>query len=193
MLNSLDNLEDCEEIYTREKHDMNIGVGEGTVPCWVYLLQKYPENLLSLRYLSGYENSTTHPVFVYGTLKRGEPNHHWLTKKENGQARFLGRGKTAAKFPLVVGTRYNIPFLLARPGEGNHIEGEIYEVDVAMFGKLDQLEDYPQNIQCWVYLIRNFPEKMMAKKLIASYHNTPEQPYSENYLNSSPEDLATDE
>ncbi|XP_052843653.1 putative gamma-glutamylcyclotransferase CG2811 [Drosophila gunungcola] len=147
-------------------------------------------------------------VFVYGTLKRGEPNHHWLTKKENGQARFLGRGKTAAKFPLVVGTRYNIPFLLARPGEGNHIEGEIYEVDVAMFGKLDQLEDYPQyydreeqailteqneNIQCWVYLIRNFPEKMMAKKLIASYHNTPEQPYSENYLNSSPEDLATDE
>ncbi|KAH8415961.1 hypothetical protein KR222_005305, partial [Zaprionus bogoriensis] len=61
MLNSLDNLEDCEEIYTREKHDMNIGVGEGTVPCWVYLLQKYPEKLLSLPYLSSYENSTSHP------------------------------------------------------------------------------------------------------------------------------------
>jgi len=82
-------------------------------------------------------------VFVYGTLKRGEPNHHWLTKKENGQARFLGRGKTETKFPLVVGTRYNIPFLLARPGEGNHIEGEVYEVDETMLSKLDILEDYP--------------------------------------------------
>ncbi|XP_026836062.1 putative gamma-glutamylcyclotransferase CG2811 isoform X2 [Drosophila erecta] len=82
-------------------------------------------------------------VFVYGTLKRGEPNHHWLTKKENGQARFLGRGKTDTKFPLVVGTRYNIPFLLARPGEGNHIEGEVYEVDQTMLSKLDILEDYP--------------------------------------------------
>lgn len=29
MLNSLDNLEDCQDIYTREKQDMNIGVGEG--------------------------------------------------------------------------------------------------------------------------------------------------------------------
>lgn len=82
-------------------------------------------------------------VFVYGTLKRGEPNHHWLTKKENGQSRFLGKGTTTVRFPLVVGTRYNIPFLLARPGQGKHIQGEIYEVDQAMFGKLDQLEDYP--------------------------------------------------
>nr|XP_016930213.1 putative gamma-glutamylcyclotransferase CG2811 [Drosophila suzukii] len=147
-------------------------------------------------------------VFVYGTLKRQEPNHHWLTKKENGQARFLGRGKTAVKFPPVVGTRYNIPFLLARPGEGNHIEGEVYEVDQAMFSKLDELEDYPayydreeqaivteqnETIHCWLYLIRSFPEKMLAKKLLTSYHNTPEQPYNENYLDSCPEDLAMDE
>ncbi|EDW92630.2 putative gamma-glutamylcyclotransferase CG2811 [Drosophila yakuba] len=147
-------------------------------------------------------------VFVYGTLKRGEPNHHWLTKKENGQARFLGRGKTETKFPLVVGTRYNIPFLLARPGEGNHIEGEVYEVDQTMLSKLDILEDYPdyydreqqailmeqnESIQCWLYLIRNFPEKMLAKELLISYHNTPERQYNENYLESCPEDLAMDE
>ncbi|TMW40421.1 hypothetical protein DOY81_014499 [Sarcophaga bullata] len=61
MLKSLDNLEDCEDIYVREMRDMNIGVGEGTVPCWVYLLQKYPEKLLSLPFLSGYENSPAHP------------------------------------------------------------------------------------------------------------------------------------
>ncbi|XP_002015676.2 putative gamma-glutamylcyclotransferase CG2811 isoform X1 [Drosophila persimilis] len=133
-------------------------------------------------------------VFVYGTLKSGEPNHHWLTKKENGQAQFLGRGTTAVKFPLVVGTRYNIPFLLAWPGDGHNIHGEIYEVDEAMFSKLDQLEDYPNyydreeqtirtetegNLQCWLYLIRQFPVKMLAKPQLSAYHNTPEQPYSE--------------
>ncbi|XP_022224544.2 putative gamma-glutamylcyclotransferase CG2811 isoform X2 [Drosophila obscura] len=147
-------------------------------------------------------------VFVYGTLKSGEPNHHWLTKKENGQARFLGRGTTAVKFPLVVGTRYNIPFLLARPGDGHNIQGEIYEVDEAMFSKLDQLEDYPNYydreqqtirtevdgpMECWLYLIRNFPEKMLAKPQLSAYHNTPEQPYSENYSDSRPEDLVDDD
>ncbi|EDV37240.2 uncharacterized protein Dana_GF11525 [Drosophila ananassae] len=147
-------------------------------------------------------------VFVYGTLKKGEPNHHWLTSVENGQARFLGKGTTAVKFPLVVGTRYNIPFLLARPGKGTHIEGEIYEVDEAMFGKLDQLEDYPdyydreeqqihteqnESIQCWLYLIRNFPDRLLSKKMLSSYHNTAEQPYNENYLESTPDDIWSDE
>lgn len=84
-------------------------------------------------------------VFVYGTLKKGEPNHHWLTNSEmNGVSRFVARGSTVVKFPLVIGTRYNIPFLLARPGVGHHIQGEIYEVDDQMFGKLDELEDYPR-------------------------------------------------
>lgn len=82
-------------------------------------------------------------VFVYGTLKRGEPNHHWLTKAENGYARFIAAGQTDEKFPLVMGTRYNIPFLLDKPGVGHNIQGEIYEVDKSMFGNLDILEDYP--------------------------------------------------
>jgi gamma-glutamylcyclotransferase (GGCT)/AIG2-like uncharacterized protein YtfP len=42
-------------------------------------------------------------VFVYGTLKRGEPNHQLLTKKENGFAEFQSEGRTAEKFPLVIG------------------------------------------------------------------------------------------
>ena len=28
-----------------------------------------------------------HLVFVYGTLKRGEPNHHWLSDPATGQSR----------------------------------------------------------------------------------------------------------
>jgi len=36
-----------------------------------------------------------------------------------------------------------------------------------------------RTIQCWLYLIRNFPDKMLAKELLISYHNTPERPYNE--------------
>lgn len=82
-------------------------------------------------------------VFVYGTLKRGEPNHHWLTRNENGLAKFEAEGTTLEKYPLVIGTRYNIPFLLDKCGSGHNVEGEIYEVDEAMFANLDILEDYP--------------------------------------------------
>lgn len=83
-------------------------------------------------------------VFVYGTLKRGQPNHHWLTREENGVARFLGTGATVRQFPLVIGTRYNIPFLLDRCGLGHNVHGEVYEIDDSMLQNLDILEDYPE-------------------------------------------------
>lgn len=51
-------------------------------------------------------NSQFFKVFVYGTLKRGEPNYHWLTNLENGVAKFIGEGTTVKKFPLVIGMRY---------------------------------------------------------------------------------------
>ncbi|KAM7345823.1 putative gamma-glutamylcyclotransferase CG2811 [Cochliomyia hominivorax] len=133
-------------------------------------------------------------VFVYGTLKRGEPNHHWLTKTENGFACFVGEGTTVERFPLVVGTRYNIPFLLDKRGHGHNVQGEVYEVDQKMFGNLDVLEDYPvyydreiqaitldnnETVQCWLYLIRKFPEKLLEKEHLTSYHNTKEKLYTE--------------
>lgn len=82
-------------------------------------------------------------VFVYGTLKKGEPNHNWLTDKQNGFARFLSRATTTTKMPLIIATRYNIPFLLNKPGKGNYVAGEIYEVDDKMMDQLDNLEDCP--------------------------------------------------
>lgn len=80
-------------------------------------------------------------VFVYGTLKRGQPNNHWLTKPENGVSKFISEGTTTTKFPLVIGTRYNIPFLLDKKGSGHEVE--VYEVDEKMMSNLDILEDYP--------------------------------------------------
>lgn len=45
------------------------------------------------------------------------------------------------KFPLVIATRYNIPFLIKKAGTGNYVIGEIYEVDDRMLNSLDSLED----------------------------------------------------
>lgn len=60
-----------------------------------------------------------HRVFVYGTLKKGEPNHDWFGKCENGSYKFMCDAKTVEKYPLIIGTRYNIPFVLYSPGKYN--------------------------------------------------------------------------
>lgn len=83
-------------------------------------------------------------VFVYGTLKSGQPNHHWLTDVKNGAAQFIDTGTTQTKFPLIVASQYNVPFMLREPGTGHYINGEIYSVDERMLLHLDDLEDYPQ-------------------------------------------------
>lgn len=58
-----------------------------------------------------------HTVFVYGTLKQGEPNHDWFTKRKGAYCKFICTAKTKDKYPLVIGTKYNIPFLLYSPGK----------------------------------------------------------------------------
>lgn len=60
-----------------------------------------------------------HRVFVYGTLKHGEPNHQWMTDSSKGFSRFLGVGRTVKKYPLVIATKHNIPFMLDCPGHGH--------------------------------------------------------------------------
>lgn len=83
-------------------------------------------------------------VFVYGTLKIRQPNHYWLTEAKNGVAQLVDTGTTQTKFPLIVATQYNAPFLLSAPGTGHYINGEIYRVDEQMLRNLDELEDYPR-------------------------------------------------
>lgn len=62
-----------------------------------------------------------------------------------------------------------------------------------MLTNLDVLEDYPNfydreiqditvgdnKVQCWVYLLRNFPEKMLSLPLLTEYKDTPEKAYQE--------------
>ena len=58
--------------------------------------------------------------FVYGTLKRGQPNHYRLGK-EFGASLFIGTARSIQQFPLVIASKYNIPFLLYAAGKGKVI------------------------------------------------------------------------
>ena len=59
-----------------------------------------------------------HIIFVYGTLKTGLHNHHLMTTGSKGHCCYLGTAVTSGKFPLIVATRFNIPFLLFAPDHG---------------------------------------------------------------------------
>ncbi|XP_035657964.1 gamma-glutamylaminecyclotransferase-like isoform X1 [Branchiostoma floridae] len=133
-------------------------------------------------------------VFVYGTLKRGQPNYHYMVNTDNGMAKFVGKGRTADRLPLVVASKYNIPFLLDLRGQGEHVEGEIYDVDQKMADFLDDFESHPtlyQNTpipveqltneedqdlgdgkvthQCSAYLLKQFKPYMAQLPCLSNY------------------------
>ena len=74
-------------------------------------------------------------LFVYGTLRRGEPNH-----RELGEARFLGHVRTAPVYELV--DLGSFPALLE--GGSTAVQGELYEVDEGWIGQLDAFEEAPE-------------------------------------------------
>ena len=59
-----------------------------------------------------------HLVFVYGTLKRDEPNHKFWSVEthcgedskqlKKGNFELLAIGETVTKFPLVIATQHNV-------------------------------------------------------------------------------------
>jgi gamma-glutamylaminecyclotransferase len=74
-------------------------------------------------------------VFVFGTLKAGFPNFG-----VNRGRRVGGVFRTVDRLPLwLVGDRH-VPWLIDAPGEGEHIAGEVYEVDAAALAAMDELE-----------------------------------------------------
>ncbi|XP_043927172.1 gamma-glutamylaminecyclotransferase isoform X2 [Protopterus annectens] len=88
------------------------------------------------------EGSMTY-IFIYGTLKKGQPNYYRMTDGSKGKAEYCGKGYTLEKYPLVIAGEYNIPFLLNVPGLGHHITGEIYSVNSQMLQYLDEFEGCP--------------------------------------------------
>ena len=113
-----------------------------------------------------------HLVFVYGTLKRGERNHHWLEG-----ASWQGEAELHGVLLHDLG-----PFPMAVIGEGTAI-GEVYAVEERGLARLDELEGYPRlydrqvlslsdGRQAWVYLGR--PRQVRHAPLVvgSSWHPT---------------------
>ncbi len=74
-------------------------------------------------------------LFVYGTLRRGEPNHAQIKG-----ARFVGPARTAARFTLMEKDGFRA--LVA--GGVDAASGEVYEVDPSHLSRLDEFEEHPR-------------------------------------------------
>jgi len=77
----------------------------------------------------------TNRVFVYGTLKRGFGNHHFLRS-----SKYIGIGRTKELFSLYAEV---IPYAFKYENVSN-IHGKIYEVDNYTLAELDALEGHPR-------------------------------------------------
>jgi gamma-glutamylcyclotransferase (GGCT)/AIG2-like uncharacterized protein YtfP len=104
-------------------------------------------------------------VFVYGTLKRGQRNYHFLQEAE-----FVDHFVTESRYSMYAFEGY--PAVCV---EGRHaIHGEIYRVSDQQFRLLDELEWYPHFYQrieiptrhgdAWMYIVRR--ELCHGKKLL---------------------------
>lgn len=76
-----------------------------------------------------------HLVFVFGTLKEGFPNF-----STNKGIRLPGEFQTLERFPLyLVGERLS-PWMIATPGEGTQVQGQVFSVSDATLADMDVLE-----------------------------------------------------
>lgn len=76
-----------------------------------------------------------HHMFVYGTLKRGFPNHNLMR-----EARFVGDVRSRVRYALIVAGRWFSPTLVEEPGAGHCVRGELYVIDDDGLAALDELE-----------------------------------------------------
>src|SRR4051794_22803091 len=74
-------------------------------------------------------------VFVYGTLRSGQPNHH----RHLANAECLGEALSAPRYTMV--SLGGFPGVLA--GGETAIHGEVYRVDAPTLARLDELEGHP--------------------------------------------------
>ena len=75
-------------------------------------------------------------VFVYGTLKKGFPNHDRCMP----QARLEGIFRTRERYRLVLNGERHSPCMIAGSGKGHNVIGELYTVDDAGLAQMDRLE-----------------------------------------------------
>ena len=124
-------------------------------------------------------------VFVYGTLRKNEPNSEAMQGTD-----FLGIATTCEKYPLVIASPFNIPFILNLPGIGHRVMGEIYDVTPEKLQELDKFENVPvlydrlsievemieydvssaeKNQEVDAYILNGFKEDLLEKEMISDY------------------------
>lgn len=94
-------------------------------------------------------------VFVYGTLKRGQRNSHFMHCAE-----FLGQHRTEKNYSMYEFENY--PAVC--PQGSQAIKGEVYHISDRQFKMLDELEWYPRFYQrieiptdwgnAWMYIVK---------------------------------------
>lgn len=83
--------------------------------------------------------SATLLIFVYGTLKRGGSNHHFMA----GQ-RFVAEARTAPGFVLYTLDGY--PGMVADAADRSGVTGEIWAVNPPGLAALDELEGIAEGL-----------------------------------------------
>jgi len=127
-------------------------------------------------------------IFVYGTLKTGLPNNHFLLDEKLGQCDYIGIGTTLQKYPLVIDSPCYIPFMLNKANVGKNIKGEVYRVDEEMLKVLDDLENHPvlykridlevimektdEQLNCQCYVLHDFKDSMLSLERLSCYEET---------------------
>ena len=112
-------------------------------------------------------------VFVYGTLKRFQPNHSLLK-----EAKYLGTA-TCSGILLDLGM---FPALLECADGGQNVEGELFEVkDQAMWDSLDRLEGHPNHYKrlpiqtsngwAYTYIYQRYDQNNHGKYHMVNYGN----------------------
>ena len=64
------------------------------------------------------DNKIYYKFFFYGTLKKNEPNNFHLKDRN---VKFVSEATTLDKWPLIVATDFNIPYLVNKKGFGHVI------------------------------------------------------------------------
>jgi gamma-glutamylaminecyclotransferase len=98
-------------------------------------------------------------LFLYGTLKRGQRNHHLLA----GQ-RFVGEATTEPHYRLHDLGSY--PGMVTDAANGLAVTGELWEVDDGCLAKLDELEEVPD-----LYLRRRVRVRGMTEPVESFLYN----------------------
>jgi gamma-glutamylaminecyclotransferase len=111
-------------------------------------------------------------VFVYGTLKRGFPNHaRWMA-----QARLLGRFRTRERYRLVLNGDRCSPCLVDGAGRGRRVIGEVFAVDAQGLKQLDRLEriDRPNGYRRRHIVVDGLGSPVVESHRVFAYLKNPE-------------------